>query len=220
VAGASGLIAPIQARPPAAVLAWTGVAPGPLIALSLDGRLSRLDGGLLIVWFVVALVGLARSGRLSPPAQVLATRLWPLKLAAGLGLLTAGGDLLGQGVQNAVRRLGISETLLGNTVIVAGVEGEAIARVTVPAKRQRGDVALANIAGTIVHFVALNAGVTALVKPLPLDHVTLYLHLPAAGGSVLALCALLATRGGIRRPAATALLALYAAYIAAAIIAA
>jgi cation:H+ antiporter len=220
VTGASGLIAPIQARLPAAVLVWTAVAPAPLVALCLDGRLSRADGGLLVVWFAVALVGLARSGRLSPPDTSRTHRLWPLKLAAGLGLLTAGGELLGEGIHNVVTRLGVSETLLGNTVIAASVEAEEIARVAVPAKRQRGDLALANIAGTIVHFIALNAGVIALVKPLELNDTSLHLHLPVAAGSVLLLCGLLATRGGISRPAAATLLALYTAYIAAAIVAA
>jgi cation:H+ antiporter len=220
VAGAAGLIAPIRAKLPAAVLVWTVVAPIPLIALSVDGRLSRVDGGLLVVWFAVALVGLARSGRFSPPAGVGVHRLWPLKLLAGLGLLTAGGELLGEGIQNVVRRLEISETLLGNTVVAAGVEAEEIARSVVPAKRQRGDLALANIAGTIVHFVALNAGVIALVKPLELDDATLYLHLPVSAASVVVLCSLLAARGGIARPAAAVLVALYGAYIAAAVIAA
>jgi cation:H+ antiporter len=102
-------------------------------------------------------------------------------------------------------------------VIAASVEAEEIARVAVPAKRQRGDLAVANIAGTIVHFIAFNAGVIALVKPLELDAASLHLHLPVAAGSVAALCVVLATRGGISRPAATALLTLYAAYIAAAI---
>lgn len=77
---------------------------------------------------------------------------------------------------------------------------------------------MANIAGTIVHFIAFNAGVIALVKPLDLDDATLGLHLPVAAGSILVLCALLAARGGISCPAAAALLRLYVGYIAAAII--
>jgi cation:H+ antiporter len=125
--------------------------------------------------------------------------------------------VLGEGIRGVVRRLGISQTLLGNTVIAASVEAEEIARVAVPARRQRGDLALGNIVGTVVHFVAFNAGVIALVKPLELDDASLQLHLPVAAGSVLALCALLAARGGVSRPAATILLVLYAGYIAAAI---
>lgn len=68
--------------------------------------------------------------------------------------------------------------MLGNTVIAASVEVEEVARVALPAKRGRSDVALGNIIGTVAHFIAFNAGVIALVKPLELDNVTLHLHLP------------------------------------------
>ena len=217
VAGVAGLLAPIRAELPRGVLIWTALAPLPLVALALDGTLTRPDGALLVGWFSIALFALARSGRLVAADAQRPRRRWLLKLAAGLGLLTAGGELLGEGLRNVVSRFGVSETLLGNTVIAASVEAEEIARVAVPAKRQRGDLAVANIAGTLVHFVAFNAGVIALVKPLTLDDATVELHLPVTAGSVLVLCALLATRGAITRPAASALLALYATYIAAAI---
>lgn len=171
-----------------------------------------------MAWFATALSGLARAARLAAADERRRHRRPLVKLTAGLGLSTAGGELLGEGLRNVVSRLGVSQTLLGNTVIAASVEAEEIARVAVPAKRQRGDLALANIAGTIVHFVAFNAAVIALVKPLELDAATVALHLPVAAGSALVLCALVGLRGGISRRAAAALVALYLAYIAAAII--
>jgi Ca2+/Na+ antiporter len=59
-----------------------------------------------------------------------------------------------------VRHLEISLTLLGNAPLVASVEA------AVPARRARPELALGNIAGTIIHLAALNAGAIALVKPL------------------------------------------------------
>src|SRR5204863_8534193 len=122
---------------------------------------------------------------------------WPVtRVLAGLTVLTAGGILLADGIRRAVSDLGISQTLLGNTAIAAGVEAEEVARVAVPARRGRGDVALANVAGTIVHFTALNAGVIALVRPLQLDSASLHLHLPLSVAATALLCgALLVTRG-------------------------
>src|SRR5215211_2934231 len=55
VAGIAALVAPIRARLPVGVLAWTVTAPLPLVAVAVDGGVSRLEGGALIVWFVVAL---------------------------------------------------------------------------------------------------------------------------------------------------------------------
>lgn len=64
VAGLGGLIAPMQVDLPPRFAVWTAVAPPPLLAVALDGRLSRVEGAVLIAWSVLALVGLARSGRL------------------------------------------------------------------------------------------------------------------------------------------------------------
>jgi cation:H+ antiporter len=217
VAGLAAVVAPIRARLPLSALAWTVASPLPLVAVAADGRISRIEGGLLLVWFAVALAGLARSGRglLAGEARRHSRPL--LRLVGGLGLLTVGGDLLGRGLRDVIARFDVSGTLLGNTVVAASVEGEEVARVVVPARRARGDVALANILGTIVHFVGLNAGVIALVKPLELDADSLHLHLPAAAASPAIACALVAARGGLGRAEGAALVAIYVAYLAAAV---
>src|SRR3954447_26177850 len=50
--GVAALIAPFAVRPPTAMLAAAAVAAALCVALGLDGRLSRLDGGLLLASFV------------------------------------------------------------------------------------------------------------------------------------------------------------------------
>lgn len=215
VAGLGALIAPMRTSLPRPALAWTAAAPVPLVLLALDGTLSRLDGGLLLLWFLVALTGLARTGRSLLVAEPVKTRRSPLPLlVGGLGVLTLGGELLGEGIRKTVSHFDVSATLLGNTAVAASVEAEELARVVVPAKRGRSDIALANILGTIVHFIAFNAGVIALVQPLPLDAATRHLHLPAALVATAALCTLLASRRGLGRVEGGILLALYAAYLA------
>jgi cation:H+ antiporter len=90
--------------------------------------------------------------------------------------------------------------------------------VAVPTKRGNPELALANIAGTIVHFIAFNAGVIAVVKPLPLDHPTLVLFMPVAFAATLLLCALLVIRTRLGRLEGAALVALYVLYVGAAIV--
>jgi cation:H+ antiporter len=220
VAGLGALIAPIEATLPRAFVLWTAAAPLPIVALGLDGTISRLDGALLVAWFALALFGVARSGRdvLSPEAPGRA-RLAGARLLGGLAALTVGGDLLGDSLRRVVTGLGVSPTVLGNTAIAAGVEAEELGRVAVPARRGRPELALGNLAGTIVHFISLNAGVIALVKPLPLDHATLVLHMPVAVASTLLLCALLGIRRRLGRIEGVGLAALYAVYVVAAIVA-
>ena len=217
VTGFGALVAPLEARLPSAVLVWTATAPAPLLFVSVDGEISRLDGCLLLAWFALAMAGLWRSGRDLLTVDVERKSRVLLRVVGGLAVLTVAGELLAEGIQRAVAHLGISEALLGNTAVAAGVEAEEIGRVAVPARRGRGDIGLGNVVGTIVHFAAFNAGVIALVRPLDLGSESLRLHLPIAAASPLVLVVLLAWRGRIGRPAGGVLLGLYALYVVAAI---
>jgi cation:H+ antiporter len=218
VAGLGALVAPLRAQLPPAVLAWTAAAPMPLLLLALDGEVSRLDGGLLLGWFVLAMAGLWRAGRGLLGVPVERKRFILLRVLFGLALLTAAGEMLGEGLRRVISRFGVSETLLGNTAIAASVEAEEVARVAFPAQRGRGDIALGNIVGTIVHFIAFNAGVIALVRPLDLDSASRWLHLPVAAASPVFLVFLLAWRGSLGRAAGALLVGLYVAYVAVAVI--
>ncbi len=218
VAGLGALIAPIESRLPRRFLLWTAISPLAVVILGLDGRLSRLDGALLVLWFAVTLTGVARSGRgVLEPEAAPRIRHPLLRLIAGLAVLAGGGILLSDGLRHFVTQLGLSDTLLGNTAVAASVEAEELGRVAVPTRRGRPELALANIAGTVVHFIAFNAGVIALVKPLPLDHATRVLHLPVAVGATVLLCLVLTVRRRLGRLAGAALVALYVAYVVAAI---
>lgn len=92
VAGIGALIAPIRATLPRSFLIWTVASPLPTLLLSLDGELSRLDGALLLFWFAIALIGVARAGRDilysdAPEKQ----RFSLLRLFGGLAVLSVGG---------------------------------------------------------------------------------------------------------------------------------
>ena len=219
VAGLGAAISPIRATLPAPVLLWSAAAPLPLLALGLDGNLSRLDGLVLLVWAAIAIGGIAYAGRTLLTDEPPPRRRHPLvRMLAGLGVLSGAGVALGDGLHRVVTSFGVSQSLLGNTAIAATVEFEEVSRVAVPARHGRGDVALGNIVGTIAHFAAFNAGVIALVRPIHLDSTSHHLHLPVSAASVLTLSALTARRRGLGRRDAALLLSLYAAYVAAAIL--
>jgi cation:H+ antiporter len=127
--------------------------------------------------------------------------------------MTVGGELLGNGLHGIVSRFGVSSTLLGNTAIAALTEVEEIGRVAVPARRGRPDMAAANIGGTAIHFLTLNAGILAVVLPLRLDDATMHLHLPVAVVAPALYCLILVLRGGLGRREGVLLAAFYAAYL-------
>ena len=107
VAGIGGVIAPMRAQLPPRFAVWTAVAPLPLLAFALDGGLSRFEGAVLIAWSIVALAGLARAGRGLLAEENGDRSRWPVaRLLVGLGVLTAGGWLVGEGLRTTVRDLG------------------------------------------------------------------------------------------------------------------
>lgn len=218
VAGLGGLIAPIRVNLPIRFAVWTAISPLPLFAFAVDGRISRVEGGLLVVWSVVALVGLARSGRaLLVDDDDEHVRRPGLRLLVGLVLLTGGGWLIGQGLRTTVRQFGVPQTLLGNTALAATVEAEELARFAIPARRGRPEIGLGSIAGTVVHFAALNAGIIALVKPLVLGPQTTRFYLPVAVASPAILALVLVVRKRLGRIEGATLTGLYVTYVAAAI---
>ena len=218
VAGLGGVIAPMRVVLPPRFALWIAAAPLPLLVLAEDGHLSRVEGAVLVGWWGVSLVGLAVSGRdLLADESAEQVRRPGVRLLAGLGLLTGGGWLLGEGLKSTVRHLGISATLLGNTAVAASVEAEEVARVAVPARRGRPELALGTIGGTIVHFAGLNAGVIALVKPLTLGDDTTHFYLPVAAISPAILAGVLLVRKRLGRVEGAALIALYVAYVGVAV---
>ena len=223
VAGLGAILVPFRVSLPRQFLLTTAFAGAPLALLAADGALSRVDGGILIATFCVAMFVLHRfTGAVSEgdPDDDGDSRgkshPW-VRLLGGLAAMTVGGELLGNGLHGVVSRLGVSPTLLGNTAIAALTEAEEVGRVAVPARRGRPDVAVANIGGTAIHFLTLNAGILAIVLPLHLDDATMRLHLPVAVVAPALYCLILVLRGGLGRREGVLLAALYVAYIAAAV---
>ena len=219
VAGLAGCILPLAGNVPGPALAWAALSPLGLAGTALDGVISRPDGALLLGWFGVVMVAIARTGRhLLAPEQGPTGKRPVARVVGGLALLSIGGEALAQGLRGVVALFGVPASLLGNTVVAASVEAEELGRVAVPARRGRSDGALGNVLGTAVHFIAFNAGVIALVRPIALGSVTLRLHLPVAAASVVLLCAILGLRCKIGRREGAFLLACYGAYLIAAVI--
>jgi cation:H+ antiporter len=223
VGGLGAILVPFRVSLPRQFLLTTAFAGAPLALLAADGALSRVDGAILIATFCVAMIGLHRSTGTVSEADPDDEGNWRRRchpwvwLLGGLATMTVGGELLGNGLHGVVSRFGVSSTLLGNTAVAALTEAEEIGRVAVPARRGRPEVAVANIGGTAIHFLTLNAGILAVVLPLRLDDATMRLHLPVAVVAPALYCLILVLRGGLGRREGVLLAALYVAYIVAAV---
>jgi cation:H+ antiporter len=212
--GTAALIAPFAVRPPVTLMAAAAVATALAIALAADGRLSRLDGGLLLASFfpLVAAVVLRR-----PPTEPQAgerparPKLLVLKVIGGLVGLVVGAELLVFGTQRVVSELGFSETVFGLLVVAAAISFEEVVLEALPAFRGFPELSVGNALGTLVFLLTGSLGVIVLARPIDVPASVTSYHLPALALTVLLAGALLA-RGRLGRLEGAVLVATYAAY--------
>ena len=217
--GVAALIAPFHVQPPGALLFAAGAATVLSIALASDGRLTRLDGAILLGSFLplVAVVFLRRP-RADPPADERAPRPRHLipKVLTGLVGLVVGAELLVFGTQRVVSQLELSETVFGLLVVAAAVSFEEVILEALPAFRGFPELSVGNALGTLVFLLTGSLGVIVLARPISVPASVTAYHLPALALTALLAGALLA-RGRLRRIEGTVLLAAYAAYVAGAL---
>ncbi|MEB3358039.1 MAG: sodium:calcium antiporter [Synechococcales bacterium] len=193
--------------------------------LGLDGQLSRLDGGVLLLGFLAAiayLIWLNRQGfDIEPTGEVAETlekdeqpNRWK---AVGLLILSliaivAGSEMLVAGAESLIARVGISDTAFGMTILAFLVSIEELARELPAALKGRADISFGNVLGSILAFFLFNAGIIALVQPVLVSDQVLQFHLPVCLATVLILSAFM-LRKRISRWAGGILVALYAFFV-------
>jgi cation:H+ antiporter len=102
-------------------------------------------------------------------AKNLAERLGPfvplLMALAGLAIVVVGGKLLVDGAIGLARSYGMSEAVIGLTIVAVGTSMPEFVTSVVAAIRKHGDVALGNIMGSSIYNILGIGGVTALISP-------------------------------------------------------
>jgi cation:H+ antiporter len=223
--GITALIVPMRFETaPPAVLGVPVAAVLLLAALAWDGELSRVDGLVLLVSYA-ATIGylwwLSRRGidieahsevaEEAEEARGAGTGRSAVLLVVSLAGVAVGGELLVLGSSHLIGRLGLSETVVGMTVLALAVSIEELARELPAALKGHAEISYGNVAGSAVGFFLLNAGLIALVAPLDVDAPTRAFYLPFAIGTVVLVSALLGTKR-VGRPAGAILVLLYAAF--------
>ncbi|WP_404421835.1 calcium/sodium antiporter [Nibricoccus sp. IMCC34717] len=153
-----------------------------------DGRLDRWEGLVLlagIVAYTVMNVRLARretaavanefDGGVPPPTgNALKDALFVL---GGLGVLVLGSRLLVDSSVDIARTFGVSEAVIGLTIVAAGTSAPELAASLIAAWRKEPDIAIGNIVGSNIYNILAILGVSATVAPMQapgISHVDLY----------------------------------------------
>jgi cation:H+ antiporter len=225
--GVTALAAPVRfGQVPRRVLAVPLATVALFALLAAGGRLTRADGAVLAAGYLAAIGALTWLGRHGldirpageaakelPGAGRLGRTRGGLLLAAGIAIIAVGGELLVTGARHLLTHFGASQTTWGMTIIALALSAEEIAREVAPALRGHPEIAIGNVVGSVCTFFGLNAGIIALIRPLPIDPPTRDFYLPVAAGTIVALCTLLAFTRRLPRWAGATLIAIYAGFL-------
>ena len=152
-----------------------------LLLLALNSFLGRFDGLLLLAGFVAFMVYTLRSARTintSEQAQdnAITTQLSPLAAAlwllGGLALLVVGSNLFVDSASSVAYALGISEGVVGLTVVAGGTSLPELATSGVAARKGQSAIAIGNVIGSNVFNILLILGLTATISPLDIEGIT------------------------------------------------
>ena len=99
-------------------------------------------------------------------------KLWGLILS-GVILLPLGADLLIEGAEGIALRIGMSETVIGLTLVAIGTSLPELATTVMAAIRRQTDVAIGNVLGSNIFNVTAVIGAAAFFAPLPVPEVIL-----------------------------------------------
>lgn len=103
---------------------------------------------------------------LAPDAPAQGSLLTPILIAlAGLVLVVIGGRFLVDGAVSLARGFGISETVIGLTIVAVGTSMPEFVTSVVAGLRKQGDVAFGNIVGSNIYNILGIGGFTALISP-------------------------------------------------------
>lgn len=226
ILGIAGLIVPLSVQ---SSTVWKEIPFSLLAAIVLfflannyflaqSSDLSRYDAIILLVLFLAFLYYVATQLKTDPDAEVVAAKdystlkIWGL-IIIGLAGLVGGGKLV---VDNAVamaHSLGVSEKIIGLTIVAAGTSLPELATSVVAAMKKNADIAIGNIVGSNIFNILLILGVSGLIRPLAFSSAfNTDIYILAAGTIFLFLAMFIGKKHRLDRWQAFAMLSAYLLY--------
>lgn len=201
-----------------------------VVLFARDGVLDRMEGGFMLLsfgLFTAFMVRLARrdvanqeqfqfaaeAARRTIRAPEATLGLAMAAVVVGLLLLVLGGSALVSGAVELARLAGISERVIGLTVVAIGTSMPEVAASTVAALRGRTDVAIANLIGSNIFNILGILGVSALIRPTAISAVMLNTDMVWMMATAFALFPVMRTGMRVSRFEGVLLLAGYVAYL-------
>jgi cation:H+ antiporter len=198
------------------------------VTLFLDNYLSRVDGLVLLTGLIIVMVWLTRLGLRSAStdpmlvdydAEIPRDVSMPMAivwLLVGLGMLLVGAELVVDGAIGIARELGVSEIVIGITLLALGTSVPELAVSLVSAIKGEFGLAIGNVVGSNIFNLLAVVGVAASIEPAAVAPSVLSLHIFVMSAFTLVLFAMTYEyegKGRINRLEGGALLAAFVAYV-------
>jgi len=183
ILGVSGLIYPLVVQKntvwkeiPFSLLAVVMLFTSVTMMCALPGEgltISRLEGMVFLVIFVAFLLYVYRISGIDVSIDVPVEHMSTLKiivfLLVGILGLVIGGRLVVTGAVALSSALGISQRIIGLTVVSAGTSLPELATSAVAAYRQKSDMAVGNVIGSNIFNILFILGISAIIRPVEYD---------------------------------------------------
>ncbi len=188
----------------------------------LGGQLTHLLAGLMVAMLVAFCWQLLRRERRSsampkepgPRGSLLGWLLHLGAFAAGLAALVYASEWLVIGSARVALSLGMSEAMVGMTIVAIGTSLPELATSAVAARRGQPEIAIGNVIGSCIFNVGAVLGIAGVLQPFPVDTHALWRLMVATAVSAIALVLVLGVRLGVSRRVGWAFVAAYGAFLA------
>ena len=156
-----------------------------LFIMCLDGNISRLDAGILFVLFLVfmyvTLKGAktkdddttAKTDSIEDNKKPMPTWLSIVWIIVGLACLIGGSNLFVEGATKVAEHIGVSEAVIGLTIVAGGTSLPELATSVVSARKGNSGIAIGNVLGSNVFNILAILGVTGVITPMHLQGITM-----------------------------------------------
>lgn len=148
-----------------------GVFPG----ATADNVISRADGMILLLFFTIFMYYTVRAALSSPTSQgdenTKNMPLWQqlLFILIGLAGIVIGGDRTVEGAKVIASNFGMSDSLIGLTIVAIGTSLPELVTSIVAARKGESDIAIGNIIGSNIFNILFVLGVSSVITPIIID---------------------------------------------------
>lgn len=227
ILGLAAVVTPIRCSRAASrrdaplVVAATAV----FMVFAADGSITRVESAILcasLVAYIAWSYHIVRRDRERVAAESLVDPDAPLRgspfldlllIAMGLGALALGSDWLVTAAVDIAHHMGLSEAVIGLTIVAVGTSLPEVATSVLAAVKKEPDLALGNVLGSNLWNLLGVAGMAGLVRDLPVESRFVRFDLPVCLAVSIGLVPLMWSGARIGRAEGGALLSGYAAYV-------